>query len=333
MSKADRFNSGKLKWSLVDFKSLEPLVRILEYGAEKYSKSIKLNILSLLQLCQKSGSVITVKIVKELSHEAFVLPVIESRQDNIVCVQDVPNLDQLIRSLYVDHAMSTLEYTLLANKQTKLENIKNHTEKEMDIERKKEIETKKECLIQSMLKKIKGEHFYTDFLHTESQKSFTYRSVKKDVEYVNPKKDYTLTMIITQGNTEVFCVVNATTELDCLMTILSYLKKLSNIYQNLSVNEDMITISGKDNWKKGLDKKEIVESMLRHIFDYLDGNVNDKESGLPHIGHIMANAMFLSYFENNAVHPIEMKGMVNTSDYYNKNSELKSNGFIQDSTI
>lgn len=32
-----RYNEGKLKWSLVHFKSLEPLVRVLMYGAEKYA--------------------------------------------------------------------------------------------------------------------------------------------------------------------------------------------------------------------------------------------------------------------------------------------------------
>lgn len=34
--KADRFNEGKLRWSLVDFDALTPLVRVLEFGAEKY---------------------------------------------------------------------------------------------------------------------------------------------------------------------------------------------------------------------------------------------------------------------------------------------------------
>ena len=33
-----RYNTGKLKWSLVDYPSLEPLVKVLEFGAEKYSK-------------------------------------------------------------------------------------------------------------------------------------------------------------------------------------------------------------------------------------------------------------------------------------------------------
>lgn len=38
MEKSIRYNEGKPKWSLVDFKSLEPLVRVMEYGEMKYSR-------------------------------------------------------------------------------------------------------------------------------------------------------------------------------------------------------------------------------------------------------------------------------------------------------
>lgn len=34
---ADRHNDGKLQWSLIDFKSLEEMVKVLGFGAEKYS--------------------------------------------------------------------------------------------------------------------------------------------------------------------------------------------------------------------------------------------------------------------------------------------------------
>jgi hypothetical protein len=37
ISQGDRFNQGKLKWSLVDFDSFEEMVRVLEFGAKKYS--------------------------------------------------------------------------------------------------------------------------------------------------------------------------------------------------------------------------------------------------------------------------------------------------------
>ena len=36
---AMRFNDGKVEWSLVDFKSIEPLARVLEFGAQKYARN------------------------------------------------------------------------------------------------------------------------------------------------------------------------------------------------------------------------------------------------------------------------------------------------------
>lgn len=50
------------------------------------------------------------------------------------------------------------------------------------------------------------------------------------------------------------------------------------------------------NWKKGLDEKEIMDSMLRHLTAYNNGEVLDPESGLPHIDHVTCNAIFLATF-------------------------------------
>ena len=50
------------------------------------------------------------------------------------------------------------------------------------------------------------------------------------------------------------------------------------------------------NWKKGMPPKEVLECLQRHLAELMDGEVNDKESGLPHIGNIMCNAMFYSFF-------------------------------------
>lgn len=50
------------------------------------------------------------------------------------------------------------------------------------------------------------------------------------------------------------------------------------------------------NWMKGLDKKQILESMQRHLAALMDGQDNDPESNESHMGHIMCNAMFYSYF-------------------------------------
>ena len=50
-----------------------------------------------------------------------------------------------------------------------------------------------------------------------------------------------------------------------------------------------------DNWRKGLPTTEVCESLLRHLYAYLEGQDDDPETGLPHVGHILCNAMFLSH--------------------------------------
>ena len=39
------------------------------------------------------------------------------------------------------------------------------------------------------------------------------------------------------------------------------------------------------------------DALLRHLYAYLSGEVNDQESGLSHLKHISANVMFLEHFE------------------------------------
>lgn len=54
-----------------------------------------------------------------------------------------------------------------------------------------------------------------------------------------------------------------------------------------------------ENWKKGLNKKELLESIQRHLAAMFDGEEIDKESGISHIGHIQCNAMFYVYMLDN----------------------------------
>ena len=54
----------------------------------------------------------------------------------------------------------------------------------------------------------------------------------------------------------------------------------------------------RDNWKKGMDAEAIIDCMVRHLSKFLDGEELDDETGLPHVDHVLCNAIFLSYHHN-----------------------------------
>lgn len=54
-----------------------------------------------------------------------------------------------------------------------------------------------------------------------------------------------------------------------------------------------------NNWKKGLNREEILESTMRHLIALFNGEEVDPESGLPHTGHINCNIMFYRYHRDN----------------------------------
>lgn len=56
--------------------------------------------------------------------------------------------------------------------------------------------------------------------------------------------------------------------------------------------------SGRDNWKKEMDPKKILESMQRHLAALMDGEELDQESKISHIGHLMCNCLFYNYHNN-----------------------------------
>ena len=46
------------------------------------------------------------------------------------------------------------------------------------------------------------------------------------------------------------------------------------------------------NWRKGLPLSRTLAAALRHIYQFLDGETNDAETGLNHLGHAMCEVMF-----------------------------------------
>lgn len=47
------------------------------------------------------------------------------------------------------------------------------------------------------------------------------------------------------------------------------------------------------NWKQGMAYSRCFDAAWRHMWAWWRGEVNDPESGLPHLGHAIVNLMFL----------------------------------------
>jgi hypothetical protein len=78
--------------------------------------------------------------------------------------------------------------------------------------------------------------------------------------------------------------------------------ELSYILDSMPALKDMVGVMefgankySRDNWKNGFPREKLLDSMLRHVDAFYSGEDIDSESGKPHVGHILCNAMFLAY--------------------------------------
>ena len=295
----DRYNKGKTKWSLVDWESLEPFVQVLMFGANKYTKHTPKpleEIVGILneRLWENRQNVLSVVTIKTLSPEDFVTNAIQKKLIKKLNVLDVGNLEQL-QALkgFVSLVMNEKGFLQEQKSQQDVLSTKNSTEAQKSFESERK-NGKGEGLELLSLKKNKESEVEKDiYLSTEYQKNSMKHYYSVDVGSVGLKRDHILTMTITQESLEICYVVSATKLLDCYKIILTLLNLCTNT--SVSINEILNTESGVGNWQKGLKVTETLESCLRHIFSFLSGEDNDKESGLTHLGHAMCNLHFATW--------------------------------------
>lgn len=290
--KALRFNEGKPQYSLLDLKAMEPCVKVLEFGAKKYSSYDFFSIFAIEQifnnLCVKD---VEIKL-KKLLQKDYVQLVTELKTHQELNAISVNNLDYFLESLdFVEVVTKKTDLKIDPKKLRIKDYIKKNIILNQKIFLKKEKEIEEETKTLSIKNKLKGKSFYQDYLDMDLQKKNIIIFVTEDVQFVEVKRDYTLIITIKLENLEIFCVVNVIKELDCYKTLLKLLKKLTNISLNMS--DISIVQTGKNNWKKGMPLTKILDSMMRHIAKIQSGEWIDEESGLPHIGHIQCNALFL----------------------------------------
>lgn len=78
--------------------------------------------------------------------------------------------------------------------------------------------------------------------------------------------------------------------------------ELSYVLDAMPALKDMVAVMefggkkyARNNWQLGFPKEKLLDSMLRHVDAFYQGEDIDPESGKSHVGHIMCNAMFLAY--------------------------------------
>ena len=292
-----RYNEWKLRWSLVDWRSMEPLVQVLEYWARKYTQYLISfeELLLYFQLWKNSDCVIIVTKKNPSVQNDYVLSAIEmlhSQLQHVLVVEKWGNSDHKTNADHVSRKNDSL-----VTRVNYLQGNYTNTTTEESLKILQSIG--KDIIQERCLHDFKNigsaKHFWDDWNDMEWLKIFTSKDANLVAEYVDQLKGYTLIMTIIHDYTETYYVVNAINDSDCLMTLLKLWQKLWLISNDINAQR----ISGENNWKNPMDKKQILNSMMRHMVKLIDWEEVDSESWLGHIWHIMANALFYSYHSQN----------------------------------
>lgn len=254
MSGGLRYDDGKLAWHLVPMHLLEGMVRVLMFGAKKYS--------------------------------GIFAPNLKSRCG----VQIVESQEPLRPEDFATAAMKDGACVRILSLKSASGNTSQSTQSEIETSFWRTIEVESPSAAKTHSIESKRET-------TTSSADTDYHSVRLRrgseglVDFVGKGRPLcTLTTVIRLGEFEVSFAVSATTGLDSSTTMLRCLERLLGI----SLPDKDFIRTGAHNWRKGHDYSRITNSLQRHLNAFQAGEEVDPESGLPHVDHILCNALFLS---------------------------------------
>jgi hypothetical protein len=257
MTEGRKDDQGKLPYHLLPPDALEEVVKVLRFGANKYSTTV------------------TIGSTREL--EAWLRSRVQNVnqwRDHIVSVCADPAMkktfDAATRPLLSGNkatgvaGLSETEHGLRST--TLLGEKPKH---ERDILRKKSLPSVEGS-------NIGAQSVYTDLRMWHESISIT---------------------VTSPDGFEVCCVVGATSALECLTMILKRLRELVPTFGQYELRENgdriEVTISGQRNWEAGMAWHRPFGACMRHLWAWWRKENLDPETGLPHLAHAACCILFL----------------------------------------
>ncbi len=298
-------DTKKRRYSLLPTGTVNQVVDVLEFGAEKYSSNaiIDTNEFSEIikvELCRKLQIASSVVRLKALFQEGCAQPAIEMTQLDMQSAKSAKTLDTLLLNMdYAVAAMSERDLVKEARSQLERLSIKNNIAQPPNSEQKRKYEKKIDEKTLNILKQLSAMDSYGILQSMASQSNSITIYLKEVALSVVAKSAHTLTTTIKLENLEICCVVSATKHLDCYKMTLLLLKILLGISVSTKILEKHI--SGVNNWQKVPDaRRRYYDAAMRHIDSWFGGEVKDSETGLPHLAHAVCCLLFLIWFDSEA---------------------------------
>jgi len=312
-----KHDKNKPRWSLLPWKEISDIVEVLTAGANKYEQVIDYDsncmLSSLeeeLELCNNVLNVSNIKLSKT-NHGSYVrhatTGLCDQRSKKSASTATEGNrysAGTCAETAMISGSRKPTQATEIINDET----TRNGTKKTVT-GRSKTIESEEEKIqcakpetdIQNSLESLKREG------SQRKQETFYWQSKKIDAQYAKEalkSAPYILIMSIQQNWLEDIYVVGATTDLECLATLLKVLKEQYDIYrtlQHISIQNGKIVIkyTGDNNWMYVKPRSRYIDALFRHLTAWLDGEKDDPEDSFGHLAHAGCCLLFLMWADNN----------------------------------